>query len=212
MDKLITIQDIQHSIITLRDKEVILDTDIAKFYGVETRIINQAVKNNPDKFPEGYILIPDRKELINLRSKFLTAKISPKSRVTPKAFTEKGLYMLATILKSPMATQTTLAIIDTFAQVRELKRTLKDMHDTPSATEKKNGMVRIGEILAELITPELETSETESSMELNLFIGKLKHTVKKSKRNDQLKEKLEQAAERLLQKGFSAAEIKEIFK
>ena len=216
MDKLITIQDIQHSIITLRDKEVILDTDIAKFYGVETRIINQAVKNNPDKFPEGYILEVSKDEWSVLRSKILIIKPNPGKghhpKYLPKAFTEKGLYMLATILKSPMATQTTLAIIDTFAQVRELKRTLKDMHDTHSATEKKNGMVRIGEILAELITPELETSETESSMELNLFIGKLKHTVKKSKRNDQLKEKLEQAAERLLQKGFSAAEIKEIFK
>ena len=130
----------------------------------------------------------------------------------PKAFTEKGLYMLATILKSPIATQTTLAIIDTFAQVRELKRILKEMHDSDSTDEKKKGMIHVGEILAELITPELETSETESSMEINLFIGKLKHTVKRSKRNDHLKEKLEQAAERLLEKGFSIAEIKEIFK
>ena len=73
-------------------------------------------------------------------------------------------------------------------------------------------MIHVGEILAELITPELETSETESSMEINLFIGKLKHTVKRSKRNDHLKEKLEQAAARLLEKGFTVAEIKEIFK
>lgn len=65
--------------------------------------MNQADRNNPDKFPNGYVLTPDNKEYINLRSKFLTTKISPKSRQIPKAFTEKGLYMLATILKSPVA-------------------------------------------------------------------------------------------------------------
>ena len=64
------------------------------------------------------------------------------------------------------------------------------MHDSDSTEENKKGMIHVGEILAELITPELETSETESSMEINLFIGKLKHTVKRSKRNDHLKEKI----------------------
>ena len=216
MDKILTIQEVKNSIFNLRGKEVILASDVAKFYGVETRIVNQAVKNNPDKFPNGYIMDLSKDEWSFLRSKILTLENHPGKghypKYLPKAFTEKGLYMLATILKSPIATQTTLAIIDTFAQVRELKRTLKEMHDSDSTEKKKKGMIHVGEILAELITPELETSETESSMEINLFIGKLKHTVKRSKRNDHLKEKLEQAAERLLERGFSIAEIKEIFK
>ena len=109
MDKLIKIGNVKNVLISLRGEKVILDMDVAKLYGVTTREINQAVRNNPDKFPEGYVLTPDRKEYINLRSKFLTTKISPKSRQVPKAFTEKGLYMLATILKIPIATQTTLA-------------------------------------------------------------------------------------------------------
>ena len=74
-----------------------MDSDVAVLYGVETREINQAVRNNPEKFPNGYVFELDRQELAYLRSKFLTANVSSKSRVLPKAFTEKGLYMLATI-------------------------------------------------------------------------------------------------------------------
>ena len=91
-------EQVRRRIITLRDSEVILDADVAKLYGVRTREVNQAVRNNPDKFPTGYILELSEEELSDLRSKSLTANISPKSRTLPKAFTEKGLYMLATDL------------------------------------------------------------------------------------------------------------------
>ena len=91
---------------------MLLDSDVAALYGVETREINQAVKNNPNKFPKGYVFELYDREIRSLRSKILTA--NPKSRVLPKAFTEKGLYMLATILKSERATQTTIAIVETF--------------------------------------------------------------------------------------------------
>ena len=80
MDKLVKIEDVKDVLISLRGEKVILDTDVAKLYGVTTREVNQAMRNNPDKFPDGYVLTPDRKEYINLRSKFLTTKISPKSR------------------------------------------------------------------------------------------------------------------------------------
>ena len=78
-------------------------------YGVETKEINQAVKNNPEKFPAGYVYELTNNELRILRSKFLTAKLNPKARYNPKAFTEKGLYMLATILTGDIATDTTIA-------------------------------------------------------------------------------------------------------
>ena len=87
---------VEEKIITLRDQQVILDCDVAELYGVETKEINQAVRNNPEKFPEGYIFQIDSQEFTILRSKILTAKFS-KTRQFPKAFTEKGLYMLATI-------------------------------------------------------------------------------------------------------------------
>ena len=97
---LIKFNNIEEKIITLRNDKVIIDSDVAELYGVETRDINKSVKNNPDKFPEGYVFELDKQEVEDLRWKISTTKWSSKSRVLPKAFTEKGLYMLATILKS----------------------------------------------------------------------------------------------------------------
>jgi hypothetical protein len=103
---------------------VILDWDVAALNGVETRVINQAVRNNPGKFPEGYILVLDnfeKSDLIKNIDRFSTLK---HSTVSPSAFTERGLYMLATILKSPRATETTIAIVEAFANMRELSQVM----------------------------------------------------------------------------------------
>lgn len=86
---------------------VIADADVAKLYGVETKRVNEAVRNNPDKFPEDYMFVLSSEESEILRSKFSTTKVSSKSRILPKVFTEKGLYMLATILKSRSALNVT---------------------------------------------------------------------------------------------------------
>ena len=94
----LTYKSIEDRIIVVRGKSVMLDTDVALLYGVETRRINEAVKNNKDKFPADYVFALTDSELQSLRSKCSTANVSVKSRVTPKAFTEKGLYMIATIL------------------------------------------------------------------------------------------------------------------
>ena len=170
---------VQQKIIVLRDCQVILDADVAELYGVETREVNQAVRNNQEKFPGGYVFEIEKQELADLRSKNLIANVSPKSRVRPKAFTEKGLYMLATILKSPQATQATLAIIETFATVRQLKRQLRTLHNEADRERQQSGLQRLGEMLSSIVMPDLETSETESSLEINFFIGKIKHTVKR---------------------------------
>ena len=170
---------VQQKIIVLRDCQVILDADVAELYGVETREVNQAVRNNQEKFPGGYVFEIEKQELADLRSKNLIANISPKSRVRPKAFTEKGLYMLATILKSPQATQATLAIIEIFATVRQLKRQLRTLHNEADRERQQSGLQRLGEMLSSIVMPDLETSETESSLEINFFIGKIKHTVKR---------------------------------
>ena len=95
-------------IITLRNQQVILDCDVAELYGVETKEINQAVRNNPEKFPEGYIWAIDDQEKNELVKNFDRFEKQKHSSVLPRAFTEKGLYMLATILKSPQAIQTTI--------------------------------------------------------------------------------------------------------
>ena len=91
--------EVENKIATIRKLQVIADADVAELYGVETRRINEAVRNNRNKFPGDYIFELTKSELQSLRSKISTTKVSVKSRSATKAFTEKGLYMLATILK-----------------------------------------------------------------------------------------------------------------
>lgn len=175
-------EQVRQKIIPLRGDQVILDADVAELYGMETKRINEAVRNNPDKFPEDYMFQLTNEEVSSLRSKFSTANISPKSRALPKAFTEKGLYMLATILKSPRAVNATFAIIETFATVRKLKYELSALHKETDKDKQQSGIQRFGEMLSNIVMPELETSETESSLEINFLLGKIKHTVKRTRR------------------------------
>ncbi len=175
-------EEVKNRIVTVRNVQVILDVDVASLYGVETKRINEAVRNNRDKFPESYLFQLTQSELTGLRSKFSTANISSKSRYLPKAFTEKGLYMLATILKSKTAVATTFAIIETFASVRMLRRELIDLHAEDNPEMQQIKMNRFGDLLSDIVMPELQTSETESSLEINFFIGKIKHTVKRTKK------------------------------
>lgn len=178
--KLLT--DVRKSIVVIRDIPVIADADVASLYGVETKRVNEAVRNNPDKFPEDYMFVLSSEESDVLRSKFSTTKVSSKSRTLPKVFTEKGLYMLATILKSKNALNVTFAIIETFTQVRSLKRELVDLHKETDPEKQTTKMQHFGKVLSDIVMPDLETSETESTLELNFFIGKIKHTVKRVKK------------------------------
>ena len=110
--------DIENMIYEIDGKEVMLDSDLAKLYQVETKRVNEAVKNNPEKFPQRFSWILSDSELYNLWSKFSTANISSKSRVNPRVFTEQGVYMLATILRSKVATEVSIRIMDTFVKMR----------------------------------------------------------------------------------------------
>ncbi len=212
MTDIVKLEDVKNVIVPLRGVEVIPDFLVAHLYGVQTKEVNQAVKNNPDKFPEGFIMEYSKEEKSELVKKFDQFNIKHSSAKV-KGFTEKGLYMLATILRSPVATQTTLAIINTFAEVRELKRNLLEIHDSTSQEEKKKGMARIGDILADIIMPDMETTETQSSLEFNFVFGKLKHSVTRQRKNENtdiiLKEKVE-FAKRLLSKGFQEGEVIEL--
>ena len=176
-------EQVRTKIIHIRDCEVILDSSVAELYGVETMRINEAVKNNPDKFPNGYVLTLTKAEKEKVIENFDNPKLKF-SPVSPKAFTEKGLYMLATILKSPKATQATIAIIETFASVRQLKRELRSLHEDTDKRKLQSKMQHFGEALSNIVMPDLETSETESSLEINFLIGKIKHTVKRVRRQD----------------------------
>ena len=118
-DLIINEISIKDKIYTIRNMQVMLDRDLAELYGVETKRINEAVKNNKDKFMDDFYF-----ELNDFEFEFLRSKISTtsfiKTRTNPKVFTEQGIYMLATILKSKVASQVTINLIKTFANMRKL--------------------------------------------------------------------------------------------
>lgn len=181
MSDIMKFENLQDRIIEIRDHKVLLDADVAEIYGVQTRDINKAVANNPDKFPVGYVVELSTQEKSELVENFHRFNKLKHSTVNPKAFPEKGLYMLATILKSPQAVQATLAIIETFSKIRELSRNIKTLSDIKDETEQQNLMQKSGELIASILDDDLQTSDTETSIELNFAVLKFKHTIKKKK-------------------------------
>ena len=187
----VDINMVKSRMLIVRDQPVLLDRDVAALYGVQTKEINQAVRNNPDKFPEGFLLQLNNDEFSDWKSKILTSNLSPAEknaikmgvRRAPKAFTERGLYMLATVLKGELATKATLAIVNTYAQVRSVKRELLELHKEGDKKKKLALMQHFGDTLTDIVMPDPDEVETESPLELNFFIGKIKHTVRKIKKN-----------------------------
>jgi len=176
----ITLNDVRDRIITIQNKNVLLDSDVAWLYGVDTNDVNQAVKRNPEKFPSGYVIVLTNSE----KKEVATFCGNPKikfSPTLPNAFTEKGMYMLATILKSEKATDTTIAIVEAFAKIRELSNMVAELIKSPEDPQKQTVvMQKSSEILSDMVTKELQTTGTETSFEINLFSAvKIKHTIKK---------------------------------
>lgn len=138
MDTLI-IEPIREKIYHIRKTEVMIDSDIAELYGVETKRINEAVIRNPEKFPDDFLFELSKEEFTILRSQNATTKFAM-TRATPKAFTEQGVYMLATVLKSQRATDVTISIMRTFSKIRryalEHGELLQQIHELKKETEK----------------------------------------------------------------------------
>lgn len=178
--QVITTQEVENLVIELRGQKVLLDRDIATLYGVETKRVNEAVKNNPDKFPERYCFTLQVSEKQYVVENFDRMQGLKKSTVEPRAFTEGGLYMLATILKSPRAANTTIAIIDTFIKLRDFSRCVAAMSQEPDTDKQKSLLERGSELLGDLLDTDGEVTESESTIELNLAVLKIKRTVKKT--------------------------------
>lgn len=178
MEDIVKFDSVEAYIIELRWEKVILDCNVAVLYGVETMRINEAVKNNHDKFPDGYVIQLTREEKAEVIENFDNPKLKY-SPALPKAFTEKGLYMLAMILKGERATRTTIAIIEAFAKLRELTRTIGEMAASPDKFRQKSLMQKSGEIMADLFGEDMKTDETETEIEVNSAVLKLKHTIKR---------------------------------
>ena len=182
MNNMISFEDVERRVLTIQGQQVLIDNDVAELYGIETKRVNEAVANNPDKFPDGYIISLNLKEWNDLKSKISTSSWGGKNK-PPKAFTEKGLYMLATILKGTVATQTTLAIVETFTKIREFAKIVTELPDIKDEPKKNALMQRGGNIFMDILEDNiLEIIGDEISFELDLAIMKLKRIVKREKR------------------------------
>ena len=175
--------NVKTKMIVVRGQPVLLDRDVAALYGVETRVLNQAVKRNPGRFPEGYILAMTAEECSRSQIVTLNGGRGSNIKYLPHAFTERGLYMLATILKSERAERATLAIVETYAQLRSMVRDMEALQTLKDGSpEKAAQLTKAGHKLAALIGDNLSTESTKTTIELNLAVLKITHEVTRTKK------------------------------
>lgn len=179
------IEKTENKIIVIREQRVILDRDVAELYGVTTKEVNQALRNNPAKFPDGYVIELNNSEKNELVKTFDRFESMKHSTVAPHAFTEKGLYMLATILKSPMATEVTIAIVETFAKLRQVARAIGKVN-----ADAANGIVpeeaeqgRIQNLMGEVLSDTLPLKMRKLAFSLNLGFVKVSIETTRERKN-----------------------------
>nr|WP_315155256.1 ORF6N domain-containing protein [uncultured Flavobacterium sp.] len=122
-DSIITRQEIENQIYTIRGQQVMLDSDLARIYQVETKVFNQTVKRNIDRFPESFCfqLIQEEFDAINLRSQFVTSSLNYGGRrYLPYVFSEQGIAMLSAVLRSDIAIKVSIEIMNAFVEMRKI--------------------------------------------------------------------------------------------
>jgi ORF6N domain len=133
LQTLVIEQKILNKIFILRGEKVMLDKDLAEMYGVETKVFNQAVKRNVERFPKDFMFTLTDKEWLNLRSQFVTSSLAETkptwggTRYKPNVFTEQGVAMLSSVLNSDIAIAVNIRIIRVFTKMREYALTNKDI-------------------------------------------------------------------------------------
>ena len=127
---------IENKIYELRDQKVMIGNDLAEMYGVQTKVLNQAVKRNLKRFPTDFVFQLTKSEMESLRSQIVTSKGG--NRYLPYAFTEQGVSMLSSVLHSDRAIEVNIAIIRTFVLIREHAMRYKDLQEKLEKLEKQN--------------------------------------------------------------------------
>lgn len=156
---------IENKIFFVRNKKVMIDSDLAKLYGVETKVLNQAIKRNKKRFPNDFMFQLNKQEIEVWESQFLRSQIVTSSgkhggrRYAPLAFTEQGVAMLSSVLNSEKAIQVNIQIIRTFTELREMLATNKELREKLEKIEKKYD--KRFSIIFEAIKNLLETKEEE---------------------------------------------------
>ena len=131
------IEIIKNSIHEIRGKKVMLDMDLAKLYEVETRVLKQAVRRNMERFPEDFMFELTEDEIHNLTSHFVISRWGGQ-RYKPFAFTEQGIAMLSSVLKSKTAIQINISIMRAFVMIRQFALTYQELNEKLIALEKKH--------------------------------------------------------------------------
>jgi len=134
---LVPMERIERAILLLRGHKVMLDSDLAALYGVETKVLNQAVSRNIERFPEDFMFQLTEAEAILLRSQTVTLKTGrgQHRKYLPYAFTEQGVAMLSSVLKSPRAARVNIEIMRAFVRLRQMLQTNADLARKLAALE-----------------------------------------------------------------------------
>jgi hypothetical protein len=124
---IVPLERIQNSIYLIRGQKVMLSIDLAELYGVSVKMLNQAVKRNAERFPADFMLQLTRQELTSLKSQIVTLESLRTPRAMPYAFTEQGVAMLSSVLRSPRAVKVNIEIMRAFVRLRQLLATHADL-------------------------------------------------------------------------------------
>ena len=154
MEPVVTVELLERAILLLRGQKVILDVDLAKMYGVETKTLNRAVRRNIERFPLDFMFQVSKAEIENLKYQFGTSSWGG-VRKLPYAFTEQGVAMLSTVLRSPRAVQVNIEIMRAFVRLRQLLLENADLARKLASLEKKyDAQFRVVfDAIRELMTP-----------------------------------------------------------
>ena len=136
--EIISVKRIEGAILSIRGQKVVLAEALAELYGVETRALNQAVKRNINRFPPDFMFQLNKEEVMHLKSQNVISNGGHGGRrVAPYAFTEQGVAMLSSVLKSPRAIDVNIAIMHAFVRLRELLRSNEELNRKLEAMESK---------------------------------------------------------------------------
>ena len=125
MKELIPQEVVERRILVIRGQKVMLDRDLAELYSILTKNLNKAVSRNISRFPEDFMFLLTRQEVMNLKSQFVTSSWGGIRRANPYAFTEQGVAMLSSVLRSKRAIQVNIAIMRAFVTTAKAKRTVR---------------------------------------------------------------------------------------
>ncbi|HEX8281334.1 MAG TPA: ORF6N domain-containing protein [Chthoniobacterales bacterium] len=157
-DEVIAVEQIARTILVLRGQKVLLDADLAKLYGVTTKVLNQAVKRNAERFPEDFMFRLTAEEAERSRSQIVTLNRGQNLKYRPYAFTEQGVAMLSSVLRSGQAVQVNIAIMRAFVKLREVLDTNRELARRFADLEQRVGkhddeIAAIIEAIRQLIAP-----------------------------------------------------------